>query len=586
MPNDDFNPDLTKLDGDYQVLTELRGEGDSRTYLARHLRLNRDVTIRVFRAVDGDSAHLLTDFSSDARLLAEARHQHIVPVIDGVWLNDKTFAVVHARVRGATLDQSLSASGPMPIARVATTAREIADAINWARDAGVAHRDVSPWDIVFQQGSGRILLSFEPRTSGLNAKRTECDDAQTLRRLTIEMLSGEIDRSKSADEITVPRSIPSNVADALAAIRHCSQRNAESSLAALLTALDAAATPSGPDQKTQMAVTIAPPVASAAAFEPAPPVGERIVPTVVQRSADSRAGPIPVVTSIPHRRRVVPSEHDDAVIVSKPSFGFNARLATAIVFIAALGVAGVVMLNHNRSSQPTVAAVPSPDSGSSSAGEVALRPPAVTPESLPSVVTPPARVVPPVRDSIAPESVAHGASALPADSSAPRKKRIVVVDSAAEAERQFQRDSAADVTDPCLSAEASSQRQCLSAAIERNDRELSGVYARLITALRRKAGAGDGDPDPDAVSDLRAAEQQWIDARDAACREIGDEPLYAKSRAACYAQKATDRARELQQRLDEIRPNTTPDPQWRPALSYEAARVVQITAFSHRRQHP
>src|SRR5215216_4080565 len=53
MRNDDFTPDLTRLERDYQILTELHRSHHSRTYLARHLGLNRDVTVTVVRAADG-----------------------------------------------------------------------------------------------------------------------------------------------------------------------------------------------------------------------------------------------------------------------------------------------------------------------------------------------------------------------------------------------------------------------------------------------------------------------------------------------------------------------------------------------------
>jgi uncharacterized protein YecT (DUF1311 family) len=92
------------------------------------------------------------------------------------------------------------------------------------------------------------------------------------------------------------------------------------------------------------------------------------------------------------------------------------------------------------------------------------------------------------------------------------------------------------------------------AAIEKNDHELNAVYARLIAVLRREAGAASADPDPQAVNDLRDAQRKWVDARDAACRDVGEAPLYAKSRAACFAQKSADRVRELQRRLEAIPP--------------------------------
>ena len=47
MTPDPLNESLSKLDDKYQILTELHHCGESRTYLARHLELNRDVTITV-----------------------------------------------------------------------------------------------------------------------------------------------------------------------------------------------------------------------------------------------------------------------------------------------------------------------------------------------------------------------------------------------------------------------------------------------------------------------------------------------------------------------------------------------------------
>jgi uncharacterized protein YecT (DUF1311 family) len=560
MPNDDFSPNFSKLDGDYQVLTELHREGDSRAYLARHLRLNRDVTISVFCVADGISADSLSQFASDARLLTEARHPHVVPVIDGIWLDDATFAAVRARVRGATLDQSLHASGPMSIARVAATMHDVVGAILWGREIGVAQRDVAPWDIVFQQGSGRILLSFEPARNSSNVARTACDDARTIRRLAIEMLAGEIDRSKSADEIAVPRSIPSDVADALAALRHATPRNANTAVTALVTALDAAAAGPTGDEKTQIAPSAATPVVTGPVIDPLP---EREVPTM-QAPADSPARRIAVVTSVPHHRRGSEASRDDVVIMTKPAFGFNARFATAVVVLAAAAGIGFLALNRNGSPAPTTtASAPATDTGSNSAGEVVLH---TTPSPAAPASQSGSRNA--IDSSRANPRKSSSATSGRSDSSATTRKRTddadaakaprkrVAVDSAAEAERQFQRDSAADVADPCASADRSDQSRCLMAAIDRNDRELNRVYARLISALRRQASAASADPDPDSVNELRADQRKWVDARDAACRDVGEGPLFAKSRAACFAQQSADRARELQRRLDAIPPAT------------------------------
>ena len=119
MPNADYQPEYSELEKDYQVLTELHRSNDSVTYLARHLGLNRDVTITIMRGVGGDNS-ALGKFAEDAQLLTKTRDSHIIPVIEGRWLDTNTFAIVHARVRGSTLEQLAGAFGPMPLPRVAT----------------------------------------------------------------------------------------------------------------------------------------------------------------------------------------------------------------------------------------------------------------------------------------------------------------------------------------------------------------------------------------------------------------------------------------------------------------------------------
>ena len=56
------------------------------------------MTITVVGAGDNDAA--LPHLASDARLLTAMRHPNIIPVIEGIWLDARTFAVVRARVRG------------------------------------------------------------------------------------------------------------------------------------------------------------------------------------------------------------------------------------------------------------------------------------------------------------------------------------------------------------------------------------------------------------------------------------------------------------------------------------------------------
>ncbi len=580
MPTDDLTADLSKLEKDYQILTELHGDGDSRTYLARHLQLNRDVTITLLRAPKGDDANALAQFAADSRLLTTNRHPNLVPVIEGLWLDDKTFAIVRARVRGSSLSQAIESEGPLPVSRVATTVHQLVDAVSWARDAGVVHRHISPRSLVFQQGSGRALLSFEPTPLALDRLPDNADDAHLIGALAADMLAGEqaapVDESPSA--IVVPRQIIPSVAEALEAVRQSNHANASAALQSLIAELDLAASHAGTAVTAPVATaTQTEPVATAAANEPAA-IAERVVTPKVERSADIR--PVPSTAPI---RAVLPGEsHDKPVVVVKPGFGFNARLATALAVAVVIAVLGLFVVQRRDTTVNRVA-VGSTDTMGTAAGEVASRktpdtsamvyapapghieprPPvtAAAPTTAPGTIASPTTTV--AKDSMAGRAMTspplpRQEAAKPAPITVQRDSNYVErkrpVDSATAAERQFQRDSALGVSDVCRSPASSDQHQCLMNSIDRNDRELNSVYAKLIAALRRQAGTGAGDADPDAVDELRATQRRWVDERDVACRDVGQAPLYAKSRAACFAQLSSDRAHVLQKMLDAVPP--------------------------------
>jgi uncharacterized protein YecT (DUF1311 family) len=562
MSTDEFAPDLSKLDKDYQILTELHCDSDSHTYLARHLRLNRDVVITVVRAPDGDAGNALTHFAADARLLTAMRHPNVVPVIEGVWLDEKTFAIVRARVRGSTLDQLITAVGPVPIARVATTIQQVQAALAWARNGGVVHRRVAPEFLVFQQGNGRVLLSLGVASLPTGAMPDECDDAQTIGQLASDMLSGQLGGyNESSSGIVIPPQIVPAVAKALERVRQCDRDNASRAVDELLAALGAAAGhPSAPME----------PVVNDTVSEHAlVPDGSVAKPQV--------SSPKPVVTvRTPPARRPVPrfGARDDAVVVVRSSFGFNARLGTAVAVATIVAVLGLFVFRR-ADDRNVAASVATNDTTHQAAGDVALSPrpdtvatvptynplPIIRP-AAPPIQTPVETPQPPaISPANPPANASSRAPIIPVDTpkrepprATPPSAVVTPPPSVAPTSSRDSATAAASTTDVCASPEDADQHKCLMAAIDRNDRELNGVYAKLIQALRRQANAATGDPDPDSVDQLRGAQRKWVDERDVACRDVGDGPLYARSRSSCFAQYSANRARELQRMLDAVPP--------------------------------
>ena len=179
MPNDEFAPNLTKLGRNYQILTELDREGvvaDISRATPRSQSRRDHHCFRRWRQRRAALPHL----ASDARLLTAMRHPNIIPVIEGIWLDGQTFAVVRARVRGSRLDQLIGKTGPIPIGRVATTIQTVHDAIAWARNNGVVNRRVALSSVMFQQGNERVFLTLELAAFVRGAIPDECDDARTI----------------------------------------------------------------------------------------------------------------------------------------------------------------------------------------------------------------------------------------------------------------------------------------------------------------------------------------------------------------------------------------------------------------------
>jgi uncharacterized protein YecT (DUF1311 family) len=555
MANDrpEFTPDLSKLDNRYQILTELNRSGDTRAYLARHLELNRDVVIQVLRLPAGADDASAEHLASDARILSSSRHQHVIPVLDELPIGDGVLAIVRPRVRGTTLDQLISTVGTIPNVRVADTLEQVGSALDWARTQGVVHRYVSPNGVVFQQGSGKVLLAFEPAPTVGTTAPNACDDARTLGELAWRMLAGQRAAAARLSSLaTVRPELSRNVIKEVDALMQCDRAGEAPSIAPLISALDPGRVVA--ITQTARAAEAAP---SAAVIAATAPVVVAAAP-IVSRSYSTPVG----------------ASDRDAVVVVHSGLSFGTRLAMAVGIAVVIVAVALLLLNHRRGpAGRTAAGVTTPDSGSMATGDVSLRRPdgaamnydttairrvapgAVVPTTaMPGTTT----VIPGRTGMIAPPGTRRSEPPVPyppvmpgnsADSA--RRADSARADSARPTRDTARSQSTGDVCDSPASAD---QRACLASAIRDNDVALNETYRRVVVALRRQANVSDDAPDPPAVEQLRRTEQSWLEWRDSVCRAVGGAPLYARARAQCFAQESARRARVLQQKLDSLPP--------------------------------
>jgi serine/threonine-protein kinase len=141
----------------YAIERELGRGGMATVYLARDLRHDRNVAIKILR--DEVSESLARDrFIRETQLAARLNHPHVLPLYDSGEA-DGTLYFVMPLMQGQTLRDRLDADGQLPIDVVLKLATEVADALDYAHRHGVVHRDIKPENILLHEGHA-IIADF------------------------------------------------------------------------------------------------------------------------------------------------------------------------------------------------------------------------------------------------------------------------------------------------------------------------------------------------------------------------------------------------------------------------------------------
>ncbi|HET9683379.1 MAG TPA: hypothetical protein VFP15_04705, partial [Gemmatimonadaceae bacterium] len=198
QPSQSF--DLSPLASDYDIVGEQDGTDGLRRYLATRRGDNtkrRDdqpgVLITVFPTPEGDEANALSHLAADTQLLARLAHRRLIPVIEGRWLGDDAYAVVTRRVSDPSLAQRLAAGETFTTPRIAAILRDVNGLLEWARDQRVVHRAVTPANIFLEPKTDRVRVSFAVEPLRRIRHSAEDDDARTIARLAVAMLTGQPD---------------------------------------------------------------------------------------------------------------------------------------------------------------------------------------------------------------------------------------------------------------------------------------------------------------------------------------------------------------------------------------------------------
>jgi WD40 repeat protein/tRNA A-37 threonylcarbamoyl transferase component Bud32 len=158
--------------GKFELLEQLGVGAFGTVYKARDTELDRLVAVKIPRSGSIPKAEDMDRFLREAKSAAQLKHPGIVALHDAGTI-DGCCCLVSEFIQGATLAERLSAK-PFSFRQAAELIAEVAEALHYAHQHGVVHRDVKPSNVMLDLEGRPHLMDF-----GL-AKRAADEVTMTL----------------------------------------------------------------------------------------------------------------------------------------------------------------------------------------------------------------------------------------------------------------------------------------------------------------------------------------------------------------------------------------------------------------------
>ncbi len=146
------------LAGRYTIERELGRGGMSAVYLAHDLKHDRPVALKVL--LPEPAVTLGAErFQREIRLAARLQHPHILAVHDSGEVGGRLWFTMPF-VDGESVRDRLRREGRLPVEEALRIAREAAQALQYAHEAGVVHRDIKPENLLLTRDGSTLVADF------------------------------------------------------------------------------------------------------------------------------------------------------------------------------------------------------------------------------------------------------------------------------------------------------------------------------------------------------------------------------------------------------------------------------------------
>ena len=143
----------------YEILEQL-GEGAyGAVYSARQPLFDREVAVKVILPQYANQPDFIRRFETEAQLVAQLEHLHIVPLYD-FWRDPDGAYLIMRLMRGGSLADALEQVSPWESDDAARLVDQLASALDAAHQKGIVHRDLKPANILLDEDGNAYLSDF------------------------------------------------------------------------------------------------------------------------------------------------------------------------------------------------------------------------------------------------------------------------------------------------------------------------------------------------------------------------------------------------------------------------------------------
>lgn len=143
----------------YEFYNLIGRGGHGTVYRALDLGMRADVAVKVVAPQQADDLQLVQRLQTEADIIRQLRHPHIVTLYD-YWTDNEGVFLVTPWLPGGSLRYRINRQGPMPLEEVIIISEQIASALQAAHDAQIVHRDIKPDNILFDADDQVYLVDF------------------------------------------------------------------------------------------------------------------------------------------------------------------------------------------------------------------------------------------------------------------------------------------------------------------------------------------------------------------------------------------------------------------------------------------